>query len=146
MQQEWMRRAELAVQKGDDELAREALKRKKSYQVRGMDRPTQCYERMHRAVIWRQRLGVVVQSQGVSAIGRFLSGYSSLPYWHCQGVKFGGLHLGCLGCATRDLYEHVLSAGLAEGPLVNGASLSLWCFLPFRDDAHLNAPRYPFTA
>lgn len=29
-----MRRAELAVQKGDDELAREALKRKKSYQVR----------------------------------------------------------------------------------------------------------------
>eukprot|EP00884_Botryococcus_braunii_P020876 jgi/Botrbrau1/7472/Bobra.0095s0010.1 len=30
--QEWMRRAELAVQKGDDELAREALKRKKSYQ------------------------------------------------------------------------------------------------------------------
>ncbi len=33
LQTEWMRRAELAVQKGDDELAREALKRKKSYQV-----------------------------------------------------------------------------------------------------------------
>ncbi len=31
-QDEWYRRAELALGKGDDELAREALKRRKSYQ------------------------------------------------------------------------------------------------------------------
>lgn len=30
---EWLRRAELAVQKGEDELAREALKRRKTYQT-----------------------------------------------------------------------------------------------------------------
>jgi phage shock protein A len=29
---DWLRRAELAVQKGEDELAKEALKRRKSYQ------------------------------------------------------------------------------------------------------------------
>ena len=30
---QWYRRAELALQKGDDELAREALKRRKAYEV-----------------------------------------------------------------------------------------------------------------
>jgi hypothetical protein len=34
MQEEWLKRAELALSKGDDELAREALKRKKAFQVR----------------------------------------------------------------------------------------------------------------
>lgn len=29
----WMRRAELALQKGDEDLAREALKRRKNFQV-----------------------------------------------------------------------------------------------------------------
>jgi phage shock protein A len=33
-QDDWLRRAELAVQKGEDELAKEALKRRKGYQVR----------------------------------------------------------------------------------------------------------------
>lgn len=32
---DWLKRAELAVSKGEDELAREALKRRKAYQVRG---------------------------------------------------------------------------------------------------------------
>ena len=32
VQDDWYRRAELAVQKGDDELAKEALKRRKSNQ------------------------------------------------------------------------------------------------------------------
>lgn len=32
-QEEWLRRAELALQKGDEELAREALKRKKAFAV-----------------------------------------------------------------------------------------------------------------
>jgi phage shock protein A len=32
-QDDWLRRAELAVSKGEDELAKEALKRRKSYQV-----------------------------------------------------------------------------------------------------------------
>ena len=32
-QDAWSKRAELAVRKGDDELAREALRRKQSYQV-----------------------------------------------------------------------------------------------------------------
>ena len=31
---DWLKRAELAVSKGEDELAREALKRRKAYQVR----------------------------------------------------------------------------------------------------------------
>ena len=34
LQDEWLRRAELALKKGDEELAREALKRKKAFQVR----------------------------------------------------------------------------------------------------------------
>ena len=34
LQDDWLRRAELAVQKGEDELAKEALKRRKGYQVR----------------------------------------------------------------------------------------------------------------
>ena len=34
MQDEWLKRAELAMSKGDEELAREALKRKKAFQVR----------------------------------------------------------------------------------------------------------------
>jgi phage shock protein A len=33
-QDDWLKRAELAVSKGEDELAREALKRRKAYQVR----------------------------------------------------------------------------------------------------------------
>lgn len=33
-QEEWYRRAELALNKGDDDLAREALKRRKAYAVR----------------------------------------------------------------------------------------------------------------
>ena len=33
-QDDWLRRAELAVQKGEDDLAKEALKRRKTYQVR----------------------------------------------------------------------------------------------------------------
>jgi phage shock protein A len=33
-QDDWLRRAELAVSKGEDELAREALKKRKAYQVR----------------------------------------------------------------------------------------------------------------
>lgn len=33
-QDEWYRRAELALNKGDDDLAREALKRRKAYAVR----------------------------------------------------------------------------------------------------------------
>ncbi len=32
-QDEWYRRAELALAKGDDDLAREALKRRKAYAV-----------------------------------------------------------------------------------------------------------------
>jgi phage shock protein A len=32
-QDDWLRRAELAVQKGEDDLAKEALRRRKSYQV-----------------------------------------------------------------------------------------------------------------
>lgn len=32
MQDDWLKRAELAVSKGEDELAREALKRRKAYQ------------------------------------------------------------------------------------------------------------------
>lgn len=32
VQDDWLRRAELAVQKEEDELAKEALKRRKSYQ------------------------------------------------------------------------------------------------------------------
>lgn len=32
-QDEWYRRAELALNKGDDDLAREALKRRKAYAV-----------------------------------------------------------------------------------------------------------------
>jgi hypothetical protein len=35
LQDDWLRRAELAVQKGEDDLAKEALKRRKGYQVRG---------------------------------------------------------------------------------------------------------------
>jgi hypothetical protein len=34
-QDDWLKRAELAVSKGEDELAREALKRRKAYQVSG---------------------------------------------------------------------------------------------------------------
>jgi phage shock protein A len=34
LQDDWLKRAELAVSKGEDELAREALKRRKAYQVR----------------------------------------------------------------------------------------------------------------
>ena len=33
LQEEWLKRAELALSKGDEELAREALKRKKAFQV-----------------------------------------------------------------------------------------------------------------
>jgi len=33
LQEEWLKRAELALAKGDEELAREALKRKKAFQV-----------------------------------------------------------------------------------------------------------------
>lgn len=33
LQDDWLKRAELAVSKGEDELAREALKRRKAYQV-----------------------------------------------------------------------------------------------------------------
>lgn len=33
MQDEWLKRAELALSKGDEELAREALKRKKAFEV-----------------------------------------------------------------------------------------------------------------
>ena len=33
MQDDWLRRAELAVTKNEDDLAKEALKRRKSYQV-----------------------------------------------------------------------------------------------------------------
>lgn len=33
VQDDWLRRAELAVQKNEDELAKEALRRRKSYQV-----------------------------------------------------------------------------------------------------------------
>lgn len=33
LQDDWLKRAELAVNKGEDELAREALKRRKAYQV-----------------------------------------------------------------------------------------------------------------
>ena len=32
LQDDWLKRAELAVNKGEDELAREALKRRKAYQ------------------------------------------------------------------------------------------------------------------
>ena len=41
---QWYRRAELALQKGDDELAREALKRRKAYEVspRASTPSTQC--------------------------------------------------------------------------------------------------------
>ena len=35
VQDDWLRRAELAVQKNEDELAKEALKRRKAYQVHG---------------------------------------------------------------------------------------------------------------
>ena len=35
LQDEWYRRAELALGKGDEELAREALSRRKSFQVQG---------------------------------------------------------------------------------------------------------------
>lgn len=44
-QDEWYRRAELALNKGDDDLAREALKRRKAYAVRcsfGIGRVTVC--------------------------------------------------------------------------------------------------------
>jgi hypothetical protein len=34
LQDDWLKRAELAVSKSEDELAREALKRRKAYQVR----------------------------------------------------------------------------------------------------------------
>lgn len=34
MQDDWYRRAELALGKGEEELAREALKRRKAYAVR----------------------------------------------------------------------------------------------------------------
>ena len=40
LQDDWLRRAELAVQKNEDELAKEALKRRKAYQVHGGGRGT----------------------------------------------------------------------------------------------------------
>ena len=58
-QDDWLKRAELAVGKGEDDLAREALKRRKAYQVR-------------RAMFIsaRQALGV---GDGVSGVSTLLS-------------------------------------------------------------------------
>jgi hypothetical protein len=44
LQDDWLKRAELAVSKGEDELAREALKRRKAYQV----------IRYPMSLVWRQ--------------------------------------------------------------------------------------------
>ena len=54
MQDEWLRRAELALQKGDEELAREALKRKKAFQV-SRSRNSFAPHRQLMALLWLHR-------------------------------------------------------------------------------------------
>lgn len=79
-----MRRAELAVQKGDDELAREALKRKKSYQVGGMAVPLPAFlgpAAIHaHAVLRRPGIGLAFQSQGSFSISGEFNAWQVLAH------------------------------------------------------------------
>lgn len=73
MQDEWYRRAELALNKGDDDLAREALKRRKAYAVSALA----CWPpiHLHAAACMRDRWPNEIRS------GRSLTSSCHMPAW-----------------------------------------------------------------